>query len=329
MKIKNIIKMYSPFCLLLISGYLEYFSFTHTVTPTFLAQYGGMAIAILTIYIIGVSSDETDHVDKCDNSFGELTKEVKASDVQTQDTYSLLKKVQEMSIETLKGLERVNQTQTEIITTSARFYTLLAEMRKGAKNRVQLTQLDPNPPVVFGDPVRKDYFDKTIQFIREHPDVKVQRIMSIPNKEKLNWVKEDIEKSKDLNNLHLAYIRITDIESIYPTPPILSMQIVDESKLLLLDLRYSYMPMAFKPCLYLEDRQVVKQIYSQYYDSLWSQLETYNQAWEHGEKNQDKIGGLILKDGMDSEGYMQKLNWISNCFVKASDIPDPSFDIQK
>lgn len=309
-RIQTLVKTYAPFSLLLLAIGLTGYCFFRPIDIIFLAKFGGVVVAILTIYIISISLDAKKHMSECFTSFDDISKKLAESDTQIKNIDGKIEDVEKIAIVMRKELDRINQTQTEIIISSNRFYTLLPELRNKAKLRVQLTQLDPEPPSVYGDSVRKKYFDETAEFARENPGVKVQRIMSIPTISKLEWTKELIKSSENLNNLHLAYIRIDDIENSTPIPPILSIQIIDEKEMLLLDLRYSYMPMAFKPCLYLRDSEAVKQIFSQYYDSLWERLATDNAAWKRNIRDCDIISGFILKDGMDSKGYEEKLEWI-------------------
>ena len=296
MKIRKLIKTLSAYTVLVTSFGLTIYPFFYPIETRKLTQFIGFVVATFTIYIITIIFDETDHINETKLSLDKIKQDI-------QNNNAIF----------VEEICKVNQTQSEVIISSQRFYTLLKQIREKATYRVQLTQLDPGPPTVYGEKVRAEYFDQTIEFAKKNPTIKVQRIMSIPTIEKLEWAQEMIENSTNLNNLHFAYIKIDDIQNISPTPPILSLQIIDENEMLLLDPCFSYMPMSFKPCLYLKDNEVVKKVFSKYYDSLWDSLERDNAVWMRSNSNEKlNIKGFILKDGMDITAYVDKINWIKN-----------------
>jgi hypothetical protein len=294
-KIWAILRVSSPITLVFISATLTYNAFfkpMSQITPL-VVKLGALSLTVLTVYIISTILDITDDMKKSRESIDSLNKNM---ELLNSVTYNISNEIYNK-----------NQTTTEVIENFSRFYEILENCREKAKRRLQLTQLDPQPPSYYGDPKRQAYFDidTFVKYAKEHPEVKIQRIISVPTLEKLEWVRELIEKSRNINNIYIAYIRFEkDIRKYWPTPPILSVQVIDEDELLMDNPQHSYMPHRFAPCLYMRDQQAVK-LYSEYYDELWKSLE----------KSEDINRGFVLKDGMDMNGYEEKLKIIESLIV--------------
>ena len=203
-----------------------------------------------------------------------------------------------------KNLYRFNNASIEVLQTYDDFYSKLTKCRLSSKSELLLTQLDPWPPSTYGDEgTRKSYFDNDVSYFKTHPNVNVYRIISIETKEKLQWVRELIESTKDLPNLYLAFVNIKNIVNSVPFPKMLSLQIVDGEEAFLLNPQYSYMPRAYKPCYYIKNGSVV-QIYVDYYKKIWDVLCKSDDSGIIGKY------GCLLKDGKDITNYDQKLNKI-------------------
>jgi len=207
-----------------------------------------------------------------------------------------------------KDIKHFNNTSMEVLTTYDDFYRKLQKSRSAAQEKVQLTQLDPCPPLAYGDErTRKEYFEGDIACYKSRPYVNFYRILSIETEEKLEWARSLIEGTKGLSNVFLAYINIESIEKMTPFPKMLSLQIIDCKEVFVLNPKYSYMPHDYKRCYYFKNNDVA-QIYSDYYEAIW---ETLRSDIQHG---------CILKDGNSSHGYEEKLNkiklareWMNQC----------------
>lgn len=197
-----------------------------------------------------------------------------------------------------RNIHYYNNASIEILSTYDDFYTRLKKSRQEAKREVLLTQLDPWPPDNYEDEsVRKSYFAGDVEYLRQHPNISVYRILSIESKDKLLWVKELIEQTKDCSNFFIAYINIDSIEKSVPFPKMLSFQIIDGEEVFCLNPQFSYMPRAYKPCYYFKNRDVAK-LYVDYYKKIW---DTLCEKPEHG---------CILKEGRDTANYEIKLSKI-------------------
>jgi len=194
-------------------------------------------------------------------------------------------------------IENSNNASIEVFKNRIDFYDKIGEERLKAHSIVQLTLLDSYSPYKNEEnKARKDYFDNDIKNIRELNSrcVKFYRILSIETEEKWKWVKRLIEETEDLDNVFLAYIKVGDIEKSVPFPKLLSLQIIDNEKVFMLNPKFSYMPNDYESCYYMKNKEVAE-IYVDYYKNVWASLKNS----EHG---------CIIKSGKDN--YEDKMNEI-------------------
>lgn len=187
-------------------------------------------------------------------------------------------------------IRNFNNASIEVLTQHEDFYSKLTKSRLCASSEVLLTQLDPNPPESYEDESkRKSYFDSDIDYAKSHPYVTIKRILSIETEEKMKWVQDLIEKTKDLPNLFLAFVNIENIAQERPFPKMLSLQIIDKDEVFVLNPQYSYMPKSYQPCFYIKNKGV-SQILVDYYKDIWREL-------ERDSENEEYKHGCILKEG--------------------------------
>jgi hypothetical protein len=184
-----------------------------------------------------------------------------------------------LSFKTKVSVDEINEklekqpediANVKVLNNKEEFYACLQAKTMESKNRVWLMHLDTYAPTSkqYNDNVRKNYFQFSEDFARTHKNVKIKRIMSLSNKEKLDWVTKLIERTKNVNNLYLAYIKIDGLEDSFPKTMV-SCQIIDDDKLFLLNPALNIVPGGdFNPCLYIENKEIVK-IYAKYYEDLW------------------------------------------------------------
>lgn len=182
------------------------------------------------------------------------------------------------------------------------FYCHLNEKVLKSTNRVWLTHLDQWAPISpkYTDLDRVNYFDSVLQYAKNHEEIDFKRIISIPNEEKLAWVEKLINDSSSHHNLNFAYIKIDDIETLFPTS-VVSCQIIDFDKMFILNPLLNRVPRTrgkFKDCLYFENRKIVE-VYADYYDKLWDELSKKNCSF-----------GCLLKDGNGTDLFYSKKNMI-------------------
>jgi len=120
--------------------------------------------------------------------------------------------------------------------------------------------------------------------------------MKIASSEKLEWCKELIEKTRDIRKIDFAYIRIDNIEVTPPTPPVLSVQVIDDDEVFLLHPNYSYMSTPFHPCIYIKSVAAAK-IFSDY----------YLQIWEKAARNQLDFGCLIKRGKKVYQEHLEEI----------------------
>jgi chorismate mutase len=214
-------------------------------------------------------------------------------------TYS---KIQDELEKIRNDIKNFDNASVEVFKKRDDFYKKISEERSKANSIVQLTLLDPYSPYKeMKNNARKDYFNADIENIKKlkEKNVSFYRILSIETEEKWDWIKEFIEKTKELDNVFLAYIKVGDIEKSIPFPKLLSLQIIDKEKMFMLNPKCSYMPDNYENnyCYYLENKGVAE-IYVDYYNRVWDSLKNnseYGCILKEGRKNNEKKMTDILK----------------------------------
>jgi hypothetical protein len=267
-------------------------------------------LATISLYIVSMSfktdtsfekiyealSITTRNIDAVNNRIDSIDNSVKTVHVNLKSQNSGIEKIDQ----DLEELKKVSTATVRELDSQAEFYRVLDDKVLSAKSKVWLMHLDPHAPdsdIYYADDERKKYFkdcaEKAIaQNGLAHP-VEFRRIINIPTLDKLEWVERLIEDTKDLQNLHLAYINVGNVEfnDIPQTFPIsvTSCQIIDNKSVFLLNPELNVVPEGkFKTCIIIENEKVVS-VYKNYYDKIWDALE---------QKNSKK--GCIIKNGPGS-----------------------------
>jgi len=207
--------------------------------------------------------------------------------------------IKEMKIQ-LDDLKRESNAKVRELDSQPVFYRELKKQVLLAEKKVWLMHLDPYAPDSvknYNDKSREDYFDACKKMAQDQNGVSdpvdFRRIINIPTMEKLEWTEKLIESTKNLQNLHLAYIYVDDIENSFPVS-ITSCQIMDDNAVFLLNPELNVVPGGtFKKCILIENQNVVK-VYEAYYNRIWEELQ----------KSDSKLG-CIIKDGPGTEQFTQ------------------------
>jgi hypothetical protein len=199
----------------------------------------------------------------------------------------------------LSDIKKESSATVRELESQTEFYRVLNDKVLSAKSKVWLMHLDPYAPdsIIYNDEARKVYFkncaDKAIAQNGANKPVEFRRIINIPNLDKLEWVENLIKETKDIKNLHLAYIHLDDldIENSFPVS-VTSCQIMDNRAVFLLNPELNIVPKGeFKKCIIIENEKVVE-IYEEYYKSIWELLKTKNSKM-----------GCIIKDGPGTDMF--------------------------
>jgi hypothetical protein len=219
------------------------------------------------------------------------------------------------------NLRNEAMASTTVLHDQIQFYNELRVAVCGAKKEVLLVHFDPYSPIDNTEDARVQYFSETTDFMMKNGQVKQRRIIAITDKLKLEWTKKLIEDTKGMDNISLAYVNLEkmsqmrlDFDNLF-LPTVTSCQIIDNNKVFLLNPSLNYVPRGtFKPCIFIENSEVVK-VYREYYESIWAKITT------------DERYGCILKQGRNSTGYEQKLARIGeriNAFSNGDIVGDNS-----
>lgn len=135
-----------------------------------------------------------------------------------------------------------NPVSVEIIEDPDEFYKKLKDAESTATVRIWVTHLDPYPPTsrkleTSATNERTAYFNFLNDFAKAHPKVEVKRIIGISTIEKLEWLKEQMVLTKDIDNISFAYIRADCFghgDSLSPLT-VVSCQVIDDNKTFVLN----------------------------------------------------------------------------------------------
>lgn len=155
------------------------------------------------------------------------------------------------------------------------FYKLALGYLNISESSVWLTSLNDRNPNIKGSQIRKKYFDSVFPFAKKNKIVEVRRIVKITTLEKLEWVKEQIESTKNIENISIAYIDAN--------VKILNLQVFDEKRMLLWNPGQDKVSQQHNKFIYSENIDVVE-MFAEYYENIWQDL-------------QKNCGGFILKEG--------------------------------
>jgi len=144
-------------------------------------------------------------------------------------------------------------------------YVLLKRSIQQAEKTVDLTHIEANPPQSAGIKEKDEYFSAVKKVIKSK-NVRVRRIVTIPNMKKLEWVKGLINEFKDCPNFNVHY---TDMDCYNFCVPPLSLQIVDSRDVLIIDMTKGYHTATEEDVdLWISDEEIA-QPYQQYYEQYW------------------------------------------------------------
>lgn len=197
-----------------------------------------------------------------------------------------------------------------ILTDQPSFYETLRDAVCASTKEVMFIHLDPEVATKkdnFNDG-RAGYFDSAHEYVKAH-SIKMRRIISIPNEAKFEWTKDLIEKTKDIDTMDFAYIKMGDIEKSFPET-VISCDIIDNNRLFLMNPNLNYIPLGntFKGILDIENEDAVK-IYKGYFERLWTELT------KPGSKS-----GCLLKKGQDCSYFEKNINWIRSNMIEQSNL---------
>lgn len=180
------------------------------------------------------------------------------------------------------------------------FYDALTDAVCSAKAEVMFIHLDPYVATKKDhcEDGRANYFDAAHEYVRTN-SIKMRRIISIPNEKKLEWVKDLINRTRDMETLDLAYIRVNDIEKSFPKT-VISCDIIDDHRLFLLNPTLNYIPTGkeFKGIIDIDNVEAVK-VYREYFEKLWTEITKENCDY-----------GCYLKKGRDCTYFDKNLKRI-------------------
>lgn len=174
-------------------------------------------------------------------------------------------------------MERLKPQSLSKKVTRKEHYQLLNTAAINANSQIWLMTIDSalSRKVVSTIPEREIYY-RTIETIaKTKREVSVRRIYGLPvddsaRKDKIKWIRSDIEKIKDCSNYH---IRIFDWRKFDSIPSPLSLQIVDDTFVGLVNLQQATTGVeGGGEDICIEDRNVVQHL-RLYYETVWEKCD--------------------------------------------------------
>jgi len=149
--------------------------------------------------------------------------------------------------------------------TQREFYALMKKSIQQAEKTVDLTHIEANPPESAGIKEKNEYFN-AIKKVIKSKNVRVRRIVTIPNMKKLEWVKNVVNEFKDCPNFNVHYVDMDDYN--FCVPP-LSLQVVDSKDVLIIDMTKGYHTATEEDVdLWISDEEIAQPC-QQYYEQYW------------------------------------------------------------
>ncbi len=144
------------------------------------------------------------------------------------------------------------------------FYDRLMEAVKNANRSVDLTNLDDAPLQLYQIPDMKRYFELVRSLVREKRQIHFRRIVSIPSREKFDWVVRMINEVETDPNISFQLVDAAPPNFV----PALSLQIVDWRKVLIVDPSTALIRTNSRNNLYIEGAEAAM-CFEPYYEQLW------------------------------------------------------------
>lgn len=193
----------------------------------------------------------------------------------------LLCAVGAIAIEIFISFLKNEKTIKEIITpkslsekvTRKTHYKMLNKAAIDAESEIWIMTIDSalSSQQVSTIPERKVYYDTIKNIAKRKNNVSIRRIYGLPKedaarKDKIEWIKKDLDKIKDCSNLH---IRVFDWKVFESIPAPLSLQIVDDKFVGLVNLKQSSKGVeggGEDLCIF--DSNIVQHM-KHYYEAVW------------------------------------------------------------
>jgi len=167
-------------------------------------------------------------------------------------------------------------TEVEVYRNYDRHFKDVAKEIGETKNSISLTHVQTDPPDSFGSNAVDEYYSRTEQWIENHPDGKVRRIITISNESLYEWARYLLDLTEEYEKFR---VRVCTWESEFP---MINMALLDDET--------AYFALTFghaqdTRCLRINDSEVVE-VYERYFNYMWQESDELDEAiekWEaHG-----------------------------------------------
>ncbi len=151
------------------------------------------------------------------------------------------------------------------------FYILLDNAVSNAKSTVDLTYIERFAPEVTAMPEKTQYFQTIKNVVRRKKHIVFRLIYAIPPEpsdriRKIEWIRSRLLAYQNCGNMN---IRVVDYASVRSPVPLLSLQIVDSTEMLLIDMRKGSHSLSARVDDFWSNMPEAIKHFNRYYDLLW------------------------------------------------------------
>lgn len=188
--------------------------------------------------------------------------------------YSSLKN--ESSISTIREEIKSQSTLSKKVT-RREHYQLLDAAINTAKSHIWIMTIDSalSQNAISSIPERVTYYDDLERIARDKPEISIRRIFGLPidkdaRKDKIEWIKTELDK---INHCPTYSIRIFDWRKFNSIPTPLSLQIVDNSFVGLVNMQHAANSIVGSgEDICISDPQIVQHL-QLYYEAIWEKCD--------------------------------------------------------
>lgn len=152
------------------------------------------------------------------------------------------------------------------------FYRRLKSLVSEAKTTVDLISIEPFTPETSGIEEKTEYFKVIKEVVKKKKGISYRFIYALPEEpilrsKKIDWLRGRLTWYKDCGNVNM---RLVDLGKMKIAYPLISVQIIDEAFILIVDLRTGTHPASQRTEDLWCNSPLLVRHFANYFDTLWS-----------------------------------------------------------
>jgi len=152
------------------------------------------------------------------------------------------------------------------------FYRRLKSLVSEAKTTVDLISIESSLPETSGIQEKTDYFKVIKEVVKRKKGISYRFIYALPEdpilrSKKMDWLRGRLTWYKDCGNVNMRYVDLARMKMVYP---LISVQIIDNAFMLIVDLRTGTHPASQRTEDLWCNSSLLVGHFANYFDALWS-----------------------------------------------------------